>query len=98
LVAGVGNIYASEALFRAAISPRVPAHPAPGAYRPPADWATGQTAMGRDPRHSHRGHRIRQHRSIGLRWDRKTGRAFLLRSRAGQPRFLRRAFAGVRSR
>ena len=62
LVTGVGNIYASEALFRARINPRRSAAP-PDARRLRAAGARrARRARRRDPRRRHDAARLRRHR------------------------------------
>jgi formamidopyrimidine-DNA glycosylase len=75
VVAGVGNIYASEALFRAGIHPRA---------------AAGRLSLARrhDPRDAGSRHRRRRQQLAGLRPQRRTGRQLSepvsgLRSRGG---------------
>ena len=79
LLAGVGNIYASEALFRARISPRLPANR--------LKFAQVEKAAGRDPRCPVRSHRERQHRSAEFRsWKNRRAVLFWQRIR-GVPDF-----------
>ena len=90
LLAGVGNIYASEALFRAGIAPTLT-----GAE---IDGGTSQTALARRSRGAEGGHCVRQHRPPELRRPGSARWAFLFRPRARRAGLLRGAAAGLRSR
>ena len=90
LLAGVGNIYASEALFRAGIAPTLPAR------RLTAGQV--QTALARRSRGAQGGHRVRQHRPAELRRPGSARWALLFWQGARRAGLLRGAVAGLRSR
>ncbi len=89
LVAGIGNIYASEALFRARISPRWPA------CRLTA--VAGRAALAGDTENVGRGHCAGQHRAVEF-WRETLGRIVLFWPGARRNGLLRGTIKGLRPR
>ena len=77
LVAGIGNIYASEALFRARIPPRLPARRLTG--------IAGRAALAGDSQSVGRSHRLRQHRAVEFWREQNRMDLFYFGRAAGTP-------------